>query len=472
MDYSLKEAAALLDIAPSTLHKWNTQFAALLSDLALQARTVHGGAVQRHYTEADIAVLLRAKTLLRSGYTYDQACHELSGDRSSGRVDLSAPGHALPMPEEGLHAHAALQTADEQAIAEQDQGRAAPARTMHVQYSEIDQLHEHLSRLQLGDQELHAQEHPWEENYTWRLSYRAKLIFMICGLGILLGMLAGIGIVLLIEPHAFDNVRRAFVTPIASPVPTQAQSARLSGQQTAPALLPPVPAATAPTASPPLATSAPQPVAEDTVAASAEPALPSPPPPTLTAPKPALAATEPLPTIGPASAEVILLQVAEAEAALRMGQIEATITYGSGQHSSAQVRFDLGDEQRVPRFQITTTYTGTDGAQTTERITIGDQVWQRQQEGQWTATPARESALKQLQVFLPRTDSISDPKRVIVEGTYVLRWYDAARDADVTLILDAAGIPRQLRRLSRVNGLDLTVTYSGWNKVVDITRPD
>jgi hypothetical protein len=193
--------------------------------------------------------------------------------------------------------------------------------------------------------------------------------------------------------------------------------------------------------------------------------------PTLTAPKPTPATAKPLPAAGAASAEVILLQVAEAEAALRMGQLEATITYGSGARSSARVRFDLGDEQRVPCFQIITTYEGAKSIQTTERITIGDQSWERQQDSQSTAMPARESALKQLQVFLPRTDSISDIKRVTAEGRYVLRWYDSARDADVTLRVDAAGIPQQLRRVSRANGLVLTVTYSDWNTPVEISPP-
>jgi len=200
-------------------------------------------------------------------------------------------------------------------------------------------------------------------------------------------------------------------------------------------------------------------------------------PRTLTTPKSASATVKPRPTTDSVPASDILLQLAQVEAALRTGHLEATITYGSGQRSTAQVRFDLGDEQRVPRFEIITTYEGSTGAQTFARTTIGDQSWERQPDGRWTLMPARESALKQLQVFLPRSDSISDFNRVTVkraamEGTYALRWYDAARDADVTLLLDAAGIPQQLRRVSRVNNLVLTVTYSGWNTAVEITPPD
>jgi len=285
-----------------------------------------------------------------------------------------------------------------------------------------------------------------------RLSYRSRIsvaMFIVAGL---MGVLMGIGLLLLLNPSALSGVGMTYVAR----TPSLVHVTNSTTQEGSQSVLSPLPRT---------------PTALEITPASAELVPSTPPPPTLPAPKPALAATEPLPTTGPASAEVILLQVAEAEAALQMGQLEATITYGSEQRSSARVRFDLGDEQRVPRFQITTTYTSADGVQITERITIGDQSWQRQQEGQWTATPARESALKQLQVFLPRSDSISDPKRVIVERTYGLRWYDAARDADVTLILDAAGIPRQLRRLSRANGLVLTVTYSGWNTPVEITRP-
>jgi hypothetical protein len=312
-----------------------------------------------------------------------------------------------------------------------------------------------------------------------RLSYRSRISVAMFIMAVLMGVLMGIGLLLLLNPSALSGVGMTYVAPTPSLVDVT-NSTTQEGSQSVLSPLPRTPTALeitpasaelVPTTSQPARTVVRQQKAAAKATAQTAQVPSAPPPPTLPAPKPALAATEPLPTTGPASAEVILLQVAEAEAALRMGQLEATITYGSGQRSSARVRFDLGDEQRVPRFQITTTYTSTDGVQITERITIGDQSWQRQQEGQWTTTPARESALKQLQVFLPRSDSISNPKRVIVEGTYSLRWYDAARDADVTLILDAAGIPRQLRRLSRANGLILTVTYSGWNTPVEITRP-
>jgi hypothetical protein len=212
-------------------------------------------------------------------------------------------------------------------------------------------------------------------------------------------------------------------------------------------------------------------VAEATPQTAQAPIAPLPLTPT-TASQVSPAATAPAATANPPSAQVLLQRVSAAEAALRTGQLEATITYGSGLRSSARVRFDLGDAQHVPRFQITTTYEGTNGVQTTERITIGDQSWERQQDGQWTMMPARESALKQLQVFLPRTDSISNVTRVTVEGTYVLRWYDAARDADVTLHVDTAGIPQQLRRVSHANGLTRTVTYRGLNTSVEITPPD
>jgi hypothetical protein len=309
-----------------------------------------------------------------------------------------------------------------------------------------------------------------------RFPYRSKFNFAMWIVTLFMSVLIGVGIVLLLDRPTFGDGGAMYVASSASPIAAVVNS---TGLVTAlPEPLTPIQAsareANTPEQQVALPASSPQPrapiaaptqVANTTKDQQTTPETSARQTPTLTAPKP-------LPTTGPASAEMILLKVAEAEAALRTGQLEATITASSGLGSSALARFDLGDEQRVPRFHITTTYESTTGGQTTERITIGDQSWERQQNGRWTTMPARESALKQLQVFLPRTDSIANPKRVTVEGTYALHWYDAARDADVTLRVGTAGIPQQLRRVSRANGLVLTVTYSGWNMTVEITPPD
>lgn len=318
-----------------------------------------------------------------------------------------------------------------------------------------------------------------------RFHYRSKFNLALWIATLVVSVLIGLGIVLLLERPTFGDGGAMYIASSASPIAAVVHS---TGLVTAlPPPLTPIPAAAREANTPEqqvaLPASSPQPLAptaaptqvtktnttkdqQATRQTSVRQA------PTPTALKPASATAKPPSATGPASAEIILLQVAEAEAALRTGQLEATITASSGPGSSARVQFDLGDEQREPRFHITTTYESTTGDQTTERITIGDQSWERQQNRQWAVRTARESALKQLQVFLPRTDSILDPKRVTVEGMYVLYWYDAARDADVTLRVDRAGIPQQLRRVSRANGLILTVTYRGWNMKVEITPPE
>jgi hypothetical protein len=168
----------------------------------------------------------------------------------------------------------------------------------------------------------------------------------------------------------------------------------------------------------------------------------------------------------------VLQQVAAAEAALRTGQLEATIDYGNGTRSAAQVRFDLGDTGRVPRLHIITTYQSATGTQTLERITIGDKAWQRQPNGPWTAIAEQEGAWGQVQTFLPHAASVSNPESVSGTNPVVLRWYGADRDTEVTLSVDpATGVPRELRQVGRTTGQVLTVTYSGWNTAVEITPP-
>jgi hypothetical protein len=185
----------------------------------------------------------------------------------------------------------------------------------------------------------------------------------------------------------------------------------------------------------------------------------------------------PVPTSTPMptslSAADILRQIVAAEAGLHTGQFEASIDNGDGTGSSARVRFDLGHTTGVPRFHITSTYTGTKGAQTVERITIGDQSWERQPGGRWAARPAHEGVVDQVVVFLPRAESIVDAEITSKSGMNVLRWYDAGRDVEVTLVVDpVTGVPRELRQVVGANGMILTVTYSGWNTALEITPPE
>src|SRR6266487_1343659 len=110
MEYSLEQTAARLGITPTTLHQWNAQFATLLSNFAYKELALKGLAVQRRFTEADIAILQQAKILLQRGYTYDQVRRELTSQPSSQPIDISAPMLALEHREDMASTPARLLT--------------------------------------------------------------------------------------------------------------------------------------------------------------------------------------------------------------------------------------------------------------------------------------------------------------------------------------------------------------------------
>ena len=76
------EAGRAIGIKPSTLRIYAQRFADLLTDDAAGGQ---GG--YRVFTEADVAVLRQAKTLLERGFTYERAAAELrpAASTSSGR---------------------------------------------------------------------------------------------------------------------------------------------------------------------------------------------------------------------------------------------------------------------------------------------------------------------------------------------------------------------------------------------------
>lgn len=86
MDYSPKETAEKLDIAPVTLRKWSTEFTSSLSSGASKALTTTGGSAQRRYSDTDIAILRRAKAMLATGLTYVQVKRELEGSRTQQEI--------------------------------------------------------------------------------------------------------------------------------------------------------------------------------------------------------------------------------------------------------------------------------------------------------------------------------------------------------------------------------------------------
>jgi hypothetical protein len=212
-----------------------------------------------------------------------------------------------------------------------------------------------------------------------------------------------------------------------------------------------------PTAVPTISTAAPQPV--PTV------------PPATSAATASLSAA-PAPTAIPVrSAAEILQQVKASISKLHTGQIDAVIDYGNGNLSSASVVFALGDRLLPSKFDITTTYVGTSGRQTTQRITINDRTWQRQADAAWIAQPAQESAAGELRTFLPNFDSITKLDVRDEAGLLALHWLGANGD-DITLLIDPdTNLPHQLRQQARATGTLFTVTYQSWNAPVEINPP-
>lgn len=189
-------------------------------------------------------------------------------------------------------------------------------------------------------------------------------------------------------------------------------------------------------------------------------------------PTPTATAVSAGPTPDRGAAPIGRQQVADAEAALRAGQLEATIDYGNGSRSSVQMRFDLGDAQRLPRLHIISTNQGIAGTQTIEQVVIGEQTWQHGPVGSWTAVSTQDGLWDQLHTSLPQIRNATDPGTVNVGNVTVLRWYDTGREADVELQVDAVtGIPQQLHLSVRATGLVLTVIYRGWNTAVQISPP-
>src|SRR5262245_36041918 len=95
MHYSLNEAAKLLNISPRTLRRWNEHFDPLLSESAHQAHMAGGSAAPLRYSEADIAVLRRAKALIWSGCSYAEALHRLTGAQADAENHTSGTYRAL-----------------------------------------------------------------------------------------------------------------------------------------------------------------------------------------------------------------------------------------------------------------------------------------------------------------------------------------------------------------------------------------
>jgi hypothetical protein len=352
------------------------------------------------------------------------------------------------------------QPAEPTATAEQDwealfkSKHHPPARPDSLPMPQAGRLippHQALTTLPTGNPGWRERIDEWWQNIISRYAYRSRLIFSIIGVILLLGALLGSAILLLLYTPSRDQANGVFLAATVPPptrVATNAAGTQ-AAESTTPAAL-----NTARSIGTPAAPTA---VASGRAAAS---------------PKLATNAPSATPTSHSDSAMDMLRRVAAAEAALRRGQIIATISNADGTGAWAQLRFDFGDATNPPALHMTSSYTGTASAQSVERITIGDQSWERSPDGRWSARPAQEGVTDQVYVFLPHADSIVNTDLDQNADAAALHWYETGRDADVTLVVDpTSGTPRELRQVARATGTVRVVTYSLWNTVVDITPP-
>jgi len=199
-------------------------------------------------------------------------------------------------------------------------------------------------------------------------------------------------------------------------------------------------------------------------------------PPTTT--PPIVAAATPAATTAPAAAltplatpdgTALVALVRTVRADVRRGTVETTLDYGDGITSVTTVTFDLGDGQQLPRLLLTTTYKGATGSRTVRRLTIGSQTWQRGAETTWVRQATPDDIRAQVTEVLPQLSTNTVAVAFMPARVATLRWYEATRDADTALQVDAAtGVPQEERRTIRAGGPLLVVRYLNWNGPVDI----
>lgn len=155
---------------------------------------------------------------------------------------------------------------------------------------------------------------------------------------------------------------------------------------------------------------------------------------------------------------------------LRSGRLEAGLTYQDGSSAVITARFHLGDDAHAPALHRTTIYTGSDGIQIYERISIGAHTWERKVGSAWIALPTTESVSELIQALLPSAPS---RQAIVNSGSQevgLLYWYDPEQLASMTVELHlATGMPFSFRKWTEVT--NLSVAYSDWNKAVEIKPP-
>lgn len=195
----------------------------------------------------------------------------------------------------------------------------------------------------------------------------------------------------------------------------------------------------------------------------------------------ATARAQTLPTIAPPRSVLALdpntgtavqARFVQAVAALRTGEIGATVDFGNGMRTVTDVRFDFSGDGSAARFAIARVYSGATGTHTQELIAIGDRTWQRVDGGAWSIVSVPVAVREQVRTLLPNVNGAMDFSPNGQKMNTVYRWSDTDRNADVTLTVDSAtGIPRQLQQVTHSTDATLSVNYTSWNTAVDIRAP-
>ena len=223
-----------------------------------------------------------------------------------------------------------------------------------------------------------------------------------------------------------------------------------------------------------------QPTAGGTVAAAVPPtAAPTPSPVATQSSAPALVTSTPARTppstptqaVSAATATSDPVQRAAAfQQKIQSGKLQVTADYGGGSSATADLSFDLGDNTHPPRLYLKTVYKSGQTTDTSERITIGDQAWERRPDGSWAAVQEQEGVWGRLQIYLPHMPGSQNVNVQSADDGLHLMWTDAGKQN--TLVVDqTTGTPRELRQQNASPQLMEVVKYLEWNTPVDIRAP-
>lgn len=149
--------AQRLAISPATLRQWSNEFGAFLSESARQTLTEAGSHVQRRYTDADIAILQRAKSLLAGGLTYAEVRDRLAEPPASEPAsadDSDPPAPAKPPDSDTSSVALAIIEQARLAMASMQQTIEAQAAHLDDLRAERDRANERADRAEREASEL------------------------------------------------------------------------------------------------------------------------------------------------------------------------------------------------------------------------------------------------------------------------------------------------------------------------------